>query len=519
LRGKDYLGLSVVLALIAQNPFIGASPDKPVGAEEVVSWIENYLNPLSSSATVRTSFIEDLTIVFAREVLRMIERRLPLTETFGKALWKVSYRNKRKILLGTSAIDSYPYTGWAYIVDKLIQPLLDRHVTELTEMREQVVEIIGFHRNLLPDRPRIDRNHIHGPGVIYKVTGVFQDAMPDHEGIYRDFKVMVGLWLRSQALAAFGIGTVLANSRVINDAALKGHFGTLLKGLLPSEHYREEEMLKLYGQVTDPNLIKLPYGEIELLLLSHFGTYAALSPLDPGVAREITGSTMALAERKDESVAMVIAQQPVTAFRLVAEAQALSHRPVSSVGLAVPVYSSEGSLERIVGGNVADMLKVALNHSRDLRNLEPIKGTVTVENVELGKPGFGDRLTNVILDANDAQERPKAAPAPRLPVLRAGHDFEVPCAPSDVGYVIDPMTGEKRIPEYLKSRQSRLPGVGTVSSVPVDVPVKELPVQNEPKAQHPPKETLKEVLARVDAMDNIDDKLAALLDAKRRGIS
>jgi hypothetical protein len=518
LRGKDYLGLGVVLRLIAQNPFIGASSDKPVGAEEIVIWIENYLNPTDSSALARASFIEDLTLVFAREILSLVDRRIPLLELFREALWNVSYHNKRKLLSGTSAIDSYPHTGWAYIVEKLIHPLLDNLSKELIELHEQVTAIIGFHRNLLPNRPLIDRNHIHGPGVIFKTLGVFQDAEPDFEGINSSFKTIVGLWLRSQALACFGVGTKLSSRRVINQAVRDGHFGTLLKGLIPLEHYREAENLKLYGQVTDPNLVKLPVEQLELAFLAHFGQHATLSPIQPALSREITAVVPA-EERKNTPVPMVIGQ-PATAEVQAAEAQFLDTRPISSVGKATPIFSSDGSLERIVGGSIADMMKVALNHSRDLRGIEPIKGSVRLENVELGKPGFGDRITNVILNAADAQEAPKARmEPPRLPVLRAGHDFDVPCAPSDVGFVIDPMTGEKRIPEYLKSRQARLPGHGIVSSVPVEVPVMEPSPQPEVKATHPKEETLKEVLARVDAMDNLDDKLAALLDAKRRGLS
>jgi len=518
LRGKDYLGLGVVLTLIAQNPFVGASSDKPVGAEEILSWIENYLNPIDSSALARASFIEDLTLVFAREIYSLVDRRLPLLDCYREALWEVSVHNKRHISAGTSSIDSYPHTGWSYIVEKLIHPLLDKMSLELTELRNQVVAIIGFHRNLLPDRPLIDRNHIHGPGVIFKTLGIFQDAEPDFEGINSDFKTVIGLWLRSQALACFGIGTILPNRRVIRDAAREGRFGSLLKGLLPSEHYREQENLKLYGQVTDPNLVKLPVEQLELAFLAHFGQHATLSPIQPVLSREITA--VVPAEEKENTPVPMVIGQPATDVVKSAEAQFLDTRPVTSVAKAQPVYSKDGSLERIVGGSIADMMKVALNHSRSMRDIEPIRGSVKIENVELGKPGFGDRITNVILDAADAQEVPKARMAsPRLPVLRAGHDYEVPCAPSDVGYTIDPMTGKKRIPEYLKSRQARLPGHGIVSNVPVDVPVMEPRPQAEAKATTPKEETLKEVLARVDAMDNLDDKLAALLDAKRRGLS
>jgi hypothetical protein len=518
LRGKDYLGLGVVLTLIAQNPFIGASSDKPVGAEELLSWVEGYLQPTNSSALARASFIEDLTLVFAREILSLVDRRLPLLEYFREALWEVSYHNKRLILSGKSAIDSYPHTGWAYIVEKLIYPLIDRMSQEFTELRDQVVSIIGFHRNLLPDRPKIDRNHLHGPGVIYKTLGLFQDAEPDFEGINSSLKTIIGLWLRSQALSCFGIGTVLANRRVIRDAVRNGNFGTLLRGLMPSEHYREAENLKLYGQVTDPNLVKLPVEQLELLFLAHFGQHATLSPIQPALSREITA--VVPAEEKENTPVPMVIGQPTSAEIAAAEAQFLDSRPVLSTSRATPVYSKDGSLERIIGGSIADMMKVALNHSRSLRDIEPIRGPVKLENVELGKPGFGDRITSVILDAADAQEVPKAQTAtPRLPVLRAGHDFDVPCAPSDVGYTIHPITGKKVIPEYLKSRQARLPGHGIVSSVPVVPEVIQLPPPMEEQAAPPREETLKEVLARVDAMDNIDDKLAALLDAKRRGIS
>lgn len=337
LRGKDYLGLGVVLTLIAQNPFIGASSDKPVGAEEIVSWVEGFLNPTDSSALLRTSFIEDLTVVFAREIFSLTARRLPLLETFKEALWEVSYCNKREILSGKSTIDSYPYTGWAYIVEKLIYPLLDRQIKELTEIHEQASDLLGYHRNLLPTGTRIDRNHIHGPGHIYKVTGIFQGAEPDFDGIYRDFKVMVGLWLRSQALAAFGIGTVLSNARVIRDAARQGHFGTLLKGLLPTEHFRREENLKLFGQETDPNLVKLPIEQIQLTILSHFGQHATLSPIDPVPSREIT-EQLSAKEREDSPV-FDVTTQPVTAPVAAAEAMYLDNQPVPATTQAVPTFT------------------------------------------------------------------------------------------------------------------------------------------------------------------------------------
>jgi hypothetical protein len=521
LRGKDYLGLGVVLTLIAQNPFIGASSDKPVGAEEIVSWVEGFLNPTDSSALLRTSFIEDLTVVFAREIFSLVNRRLPLLETFKEALWEVSYHSKRRIILGVSAIDSYPCTGWSYIVEKLIHPLLDRQLKELTEIHEEASTVLGYHRNLLPEGTRIDRNHIHGPGHIYKVTGIFQDAEPDYDGIYRDFKVIIGLWLRSQALAAFGIGTVLSDARLIREAAREGRFGTLLRGLLPTEFHRKEENLKLYGQVTDPNLVKLPIEQIQLVLLSHFGQHATLSPIDPVPSREITGQLPAN-ERKDQPV-FDVTTQPVTAPVAAAEAMFLESQPVPATSKVQPVFSKDGSLERVIGGTAADRWRVMENHSREVRGLAPIRGPVHLTTMELGKPGFGDSAVYIGLGPKDG-ERPKDD-APQvvdsLPVLRAGHDYEVPCAPSDVGYGIDPITGKKKVPAYLKDRQARLPGVGSPSLEPVTVPI-EVPKVSPtagPKPAESPKETLEEALARIDKMDNMDDKLAAILEFKRRPLS
>jgi hypothetical protein len=491
-----------------------------VGAEEIVSWVEGFLNPTDSSALLRTSFIEDLTVVFAREIFALVNRRLPLLETYKEALWKVSFHSKREILRGKSVIDSYPYTGWAYIVEKLIYPLLDRHSEELTEIHEQASTVLGYHRNLLPTGTRIDRNHIHGPGHIYKVTGIFQDAEPDYDGIYRDFKVVVGLWLRSQALAAFGIGTVLSDARVIRDAARKGHFGTLLRGLLPTEHFRQEENLKLYGQVTDPNLVKLPIEQIQLTLLSHFGQHATLSPIDPVPSREITAQLPA--KEKEKSSVFDVTTQPVTAPVAAAEAMYLATQPVPATSKVQPIYSKDGSLERVIGGTAADRWKVMENHSREIRGLAPIRGTVHVTTMELGKPGFGDSAVYLGLGPKDG-ERPKDAPqvVDSLPVLRAGHDYEVPCAPSDVGFGIDPMTGQKKVPAYLKERQARLPGVGSPSLEPVTVPPIEVPKPSPTPTvvEESPKETLAEALARIDKMDNMDDKLAAILEFKRRPLS
>jgi len=520
LRGKDYLGLGVVLTLIAQNPFIGASSDKPVGAEEIVSWVEGFLNPTDSSALIRTSFIEDLTVVFAREIFSLVNRRLPLLETYKEALWEVSVHSKRLILSGASPIDSYPHTGWSYIVEKLIYPLLDRQRDELAEIHEQASTTLGYHRNLLPTGTRIDRNHIHGPGHIYKVTGIFQDAEPDYDGIYRDFKVIVGLWLRSQALAAFGIGTVLSDARVIRDAARTGSFGTLLRGLLPTEHYRQEENLKLYGQVTDPNLVKLPIEQIQLTLLSHFGQHATLSPIDPVPSREITAQLPA--KEKENQPVFDVTTQPVTDPISAAEAMYLVTKPVPATSKVQPIFSKDGSLERVIGGTAAERYKVMLNHSRDVRGLQPIRGEVSVTTMELGKPGFGDSKVYLGVNPRD-EERPKDTPpvAKSLPVLRAGHDYEVPCAPSDVGYGIDPITGQKKVPAYLKDRQARLPGVGSPSLEPVTVSpdTKCTLTPGTTKPVESPKETLEEALARIDKMDNMDDKLAAILEYKRRPLS
>jgi len=399
LRGKDYLGLGTVLALIAQNPFIGASSDKPVGAAELFTWIEGFLNPLTSLAHARSSFLEDLTVVFYQEVVKVVLKRVPLLEVYREALWKVSYHSKQHILRGTSAVEAYPQIGWAYIVEKLIHPQIDRNILDLNELYEQAYDLLGYHQNLISGKLRIHRDQIHGPGSVYNVTGVLADVTINHEAIAHNFKEMISIWLKVQTISAFGVGSSLRSKTQIIEFAQQGAFGSLLKGLIPEEYYRQEENLKLFGQATDPNLVKLPTAAIENTLLMHFGRHATLSTLEPEVSRVLTQQLPAQEEDKPITDVSVL---PVSPEIVAAEAMSIRAEPVTSSNEAKGVYSKDGSLERIVGGGRASMLKLAYNHSREIRGLPLIRGEIRIHEVELGKPGFGDNYSWIeYLDPND----------------------------------------------------------------------------------------------------------------------
>jgi len=523
LRGKDYLGLGVVMTLIAQNPFIGASADKPVGAEELLAWVEKFLDPVTSSDVKRTSFLEDMSIVFYRELLVSIEKKIPLLLEFNQATRECSISAKRLLTQGRYPIPFYPVHGWSYIREDLIQPRVQALVEELETIVHDAQETLGYHQTLLPNGTRILRDQLHGPNAISSVTGVLRDVIINHEEARTNFVKIVSLWLKTQGLTCFGVGGALRSASLIRKFARDGAFGSLLRGLIPEEYERARDNLKRFGQVTDPNLVKLPIDRIQNVILSHFGVYSPLSAISPELNSPLT--VLPSEERKEiegvPSMALVEIES-----RSDAEATFLAAQPAKATSNeeVTEIFSELGTLERVISPSKSKRLKAMLNASRKMRDLPLIRGDITVAEVRLGKPGFGDFMTEVTyLDKRDAEtahydgyEPPVPVTVSPEPVLRAGHDYEVPSAPSDVGYIIDPTTSQKKIPEYLKARQARLPGYGSPTPVPLEIPPKEDLVPQPPVKEVSPKETLAEALARIDKMDNLDDKLEAILEFKRR---
>jgi hypothetical protein len=414
LRGKDYLGLGVVMTLIAQNPFIGASADKPVGAEELFNWIEGFLNPVTSSDVKRTSFIEDVTIVFYRELLISIEKKIPLLHEFNHALRITSISAKRLLAQGKYTLDVFPHVGWTFIAEELIQPRVLRLIEDLQTLQSDAQAALGYYPVLVPGNPRILRDQPHGPNAVSTVQGVLRDVTIDHEEVHEQFKRIVALWLHCQGLTCFGVGGALRSATLIRDIARNGKFGSLLQGLLPEEYNRKQDNLVRFGQVTDPNLVKLPIDSLQNVILSHFGTYSPLQAISPELNSRMTDATsedkkVTLSKNLLEGQAVVDLED-----RLTAEATYIATLPVepTSPSTVETTVNESGDLLSVRSSSKEERFIAMENHSRRLRGLPLIRGRVEIAEVRLGKPGFGDSYTHIeYKDPNDDLCRRLEAPS------------------------------------------------------------------------------------------------------------
>jgi len=402
LRGKDYLGLGVVMTLIAQNPFIGASADKPVGAEELFDWVKNFLNPITSSDVKRTSFIEDLTVVFYRELLISIEKKLPLLQEFILAMREASISAKRLLANDKYPLPSFPIIGWSFIAEELIQPRVERIIEELQEILGSAQSALGYHQQLYSGSTRVLKDQTHGPNAIFTTEGVLRDITINHEKADEIFKEICSLWLKTQGLTCFGVGAGLNSLATIKKYARKGAFGSLLFSLLPEEYNRKQENLKRFGQVTDPNLVKLPIDSIQNTILSHFGKYGPLPAVSPEMNSPMTvlpSEEQKAIEDKHPTLAL-----PAIESRIEAESTFLAAQPAESTSSAEvkATYSELGSLLSVESSSKAKRMKTMLNHSREMRGLPLIRGELVIVEVQLGKPGFGDSYTDIrYTDPND----------------------------------------------------------------------------------------------------------------------
>jgi hypothetical protein len=409
LRGKDYLGLGVVLTLIAQNPFIGASADKPVGAEELLAWVEKFLDPVTSSDVRRTSFLEDMTVTFYRELLVSIDKKIPLLLEFNQAMHECSISAKRLLTQGRYNVNYFPVHGWAHISEEMIRPRVLSLIEELQTIVSDAQETLGYHQVILPGGLRILRDQIHGPNAISTVTGVISDITINHEEARLIFVKIVSLWLRTQGLTCFGVGGALRSVSQIRRLARDGLFGSLLRGLLPEEYRKAQDNLKRFGQVTDPNLVKLPIDRIQNVILSHFGKYSPLSAISPELNSPLT--ILPSEERKAIEGVPSLPSLEIES-RTDAEAAFLAVQPAepTSPSDVVETRSELGTLLSVRSSSKEKRLKAMLNASREMRGLVPIRGEIRIVEVRLGKPGFGDFATEIqFVDPNDAIERPKDA--------------------------------------------------------------------------------------------------------------
>jgi hypothetical protein len=243
-------------------------------------------------------------------------------------------------------------------------------------------------------------------------------------------------------MTSFGAGTTLSSKKIL-DAGLSGQFGVLLKALDADKYNEEQANLKLFGSTIDPNRIKLPVAGLESLMVAHIGTFTPLTLVQPDV--------MAAAYTPVPFDGEEVQDSPVGIPLRVAEKQFLATQPDLPSGPVVSGAVAPGSFQ----GTIEQVYLAALNVSREMRN-EPLLRSISVETVVMGPPGSQvtcDLITNEV-------EVPNHVPRlPEVPVLRAGHDFDVASAPSDVGYIIAP-DGTKKVPAYLRERQARLADKG-----------------------------------------------------------